>query len=114
MTPTAELETRLRKYLNEKIPANGTDADTNFTNAEIDDLLTQASNIYEAAAAGWTIKAGLIGEKIESYGVGQEKYDLTSLKDLHQQALAMAEKYAGLGKTNIGSVILALTPPEVL
>lgn len=112
MTPTAELRIRLRKLLNEQILAGKTDADTNFLDTELDTLLTEAANIYGAAATGWTIKAGLLQAQIESYGVGQEKYDLTSLRDQQAHALAMAQQYAGMGNT--GSMILTLTPPEVL
>ena len=117
MTPTPELRTKLRKYLNETIPAGGTDADTRFLDTELDDMLAEAENINQAAAKGWVIKAGLLQGDIESYSVGQEKYDLTSLKDQLSHALAMAAQYTALAgessKTNTG-VILKLTRPEVL
>jgi len=119
MTPTAELRTKLRKYLNEKIPAGGTDADTGFLDSELDELLTEAANIYQAAAKGWIIKASLLQGDIESYSVGQEKYDLTSLKDQLAHALAMANQYAGLANIAesgpvISGVILKLTKPEMI
>jgi len=60
MTPTAELRTKLRKYLNEKIPVGGTDADTRFLDSELDEMLTEVANIYQAAARGWVIKASLL------------------------------------------------------
>lgn len=114
MTPTAELRARLRKLLNEQIPDGGSETDTKFLDSELDELLTESNTVYSAAAAGWTIKAGLLQSQIESYSAGQERYDLTSLKDQLSHALTMAEKYAMLAKTNIGSVILKLSPPEVL
>jgi hypothetical protein len=114
MTPTAELRTRLRKLLNEQIPAGGSDADTRFLDADLDTLLTEAVNIYGAAAAGWTMKAGMLQAQVESYSVGQEDYDLTSLKDQVDHALRMAEQYAKMASVGFGSAILKLTPPEVL
>ncbi|NSW90218.1 MAG: hypothetical protein HPY74_05985 [Firmicutes bacterium] len=114
MTPTTELRTRLRKLLNEIIPAGGSEADTNFLDSEIDDLLKENSNIYEAASAGWTMKAGMLQEKTESYSMGQEKYDLTSLKDQLAHALAMAEQYAGMAKGTSSGLILKISKPEVL
>lgn len=114
MTPTAELRKRLRKLLNEQIPAGKTDADTNFLDTELDELLTEARSIYSAASAGWTIKAGLLQGQIEAYSAGQEKYDLTSLKDQVSHALAMSKQYAGIDRGAAGSVIVTLTPPEVL
>lgn len=117
MTPTLELRTKLRKLLDEKIPEGGSDADTRFSDADIDELLAEAANIYGAAAAGWTLKAGMfqkeLGE-VESYSVGQERYDLRKLKDMLEYALKMAETYSRMAASSMGSMILRLTPPEVL
>jgi hypothetical protein len=114
MTPAPELRTRLRRLLNEVIPAGGSETDTNFTDDELDVLLSEAPNIYSAAAAGWTMKAGLLQAQIESYTVGQERYDMTSLKDQLSYALSMAQQYTNMAKVSGGSIILRLTPPEVL
>lgn len=114
MTPTAELRTRLRKLLNEVIPPGGTESDTRFLDADLDELLLEARNIYGAAAAGWTMKAGMLQGQIERYSVGQEQYDLTSLKDQMAHALAMADRYADMAKVSGGSIVLKITPPEVL
>ena len=116
MTPTPELRIRLRKLLNEKIPVDSTEADTNFLDSELDQLLTDAATVYGAAATGWTEKAALLQGQIESYSVGQEKYDMTSLKDQLTHALAMAEQYREMAKTSgTGGtgVILKIKPPEV-
>ena len=62
----------MRKLLDERIPDGGSDADTRFSDEDIDELLTDATNIYEAAAAGWTIKAGMFQRElgqIESYAL---------------------------------------------
>ena len=117
MTPTPELRIKLRKLLDERIPENGSDADTRFSDADIDELLIDATNIYEAAAAGWTLKAGMFQRElgqIESYAVGQERYDMRRLQDMVNYALKMAETYSRMVTSGMGSVILRIQPPEVL
>ncbi len=117
MTPTTELRAKLRKLLDERIPEGGSDADTRFSDADMDELLTDAANIYEAAAAGWTLKAGMsqreLGQ-IESYAVGQERYDMRKLQDMVNYALKMAETYSRMAASHMGSVILKFKPPEVI
>lgn len=117
MIPTPELRTKLRKLLDERIPEGGSDADTRFTDADIDELLIEAANIYEAAAAGWTLKAGMFQRElgqIESYAVGQERYDMRKLQDMVNYALKMAETYSRMATSGMGSMILRIQPPEVL
>lgn len=117
MIPTSELRTKLRKLLDERIPEDGSDADTRFTDADIDELLIDATNLYEAAAAGWTLKAGMFQRElgqIESYSVGQERYDMRKLQDMVNYALKMAETYSRMAASSMGSMILRITPPEVL
>lgn len=117
MTPTPELRTKLRKLLDERIPEDGSDTDTRFSDADIDELLIDATNIYEAAAAGWTLKAGIFQRElgqIESYAVGQERYDMRKLQDMASYALKMAEAYSRMAVSCLGSVILKFKPPEVL
>ena len=114
MTPTDKLRTRLRKLLNEVIPEGGTESDTQFFDADLDEMLIEAQSIYAAASMGWTMKAGMLQGQIESYGIGQEKYEMTSLKDQLSFALAMSEKYSVMAKTSGGSVMLKILPPEVL
>nr|PZN07751.1 MAG: hypothetical protein DIU64_11770 [Caldicoprobacter oshimai] len=117
MVPTSELRTKLRKMLDERIPDGGSDADTRFLDADLDELLVEATNIYEAAAAGWTLKAGMFQRElgqIESYAVGQERYDMRKLKDMLDYALKMAETYSRMATSGMGSMILRIQPPEVL
>jgi hypothetical protein len=116
LTPTQELRNKLRKLLNESIPDGGTETDTKFLDLEIDDLLEESENVYEAASKGWTIKAGMLTAQIESYSSGQEEYDLTSLKDQLAHAFAMSEKYERMAQkpTNSGSFIFSVTPPQVM
>jgi len=117
MTPTTELRAKLRKLLDERIPEGGSDTDTRFSDADIDELLIDATNIYEAAAAGWTLKATMFQREagqIQSYSVGQERYEMSNPKDLMEYALKMAETYSRMAASSIGSVILKFKPPEVL
>ncbi len=117
MTPTPELRTRLRKLLNEVIPPGRTESDTRFLDTDLDMLLTEARNVYQAAAAGWTEKAAKLQDelgRVEGYSLGQEKYNLTSLKDALDYALRMAATYADLGRSGSGSILVKVTPPEVI
>lgn len=119
MTPTDELRTRLRKLLDEKIPAGGTETDTRFTDDDLDELLLEASTVFAAAAVGWTMKAGMYQAEmdgVEEYRLGQESEKLTSLKDRLDYALKMAGKYEAMAAAagDVGSVMLKLTAPEVL
>lgn len=117
MIPTEALRNRLRKLLDEPIPEGGSDADTRFTDEDLDILLTEANNIYGAAAAGWIQKAGMlqreVGE-ISRYSVGQETYEMQKLNELVDYALKMAQTYAQLASKTVGSVVVRLEPPEVL
>jgi len=117
MTPTPELRTRLRKLLNEVIPAGKTESDTRFLDSDLDTLLTEARNVYGAAAAGWTEKAAKLQDelgRVEGYSLGQEKYNLTSLKDALDYALKMAATYAEMGRVGSGSRMAKVTLPEVI
>lgn len=118
MEPSITLRARLRKLLNEVIPAGGTEADTKFLDAEIDLLLLEADSLHGAASAGWMEKAGLLQGDIESYSSGTERYDLTSLKDRLNHALSMAKQYADLDTATAGKdasgVMLRVCPPRVL
>ncbi|MGE7672975.1 hypothetical protein ACQKMV_05225 [Lysinibacillus sp. NPDC094403] len=93
MEPTVALRERLRKMINDRIPKGGTDKETTFSNAELDDMLRESESIYYAASEGWTIKAGLLEGDIEGYSAGNEKYELTKLQDRLAHALRMAQKY---------------------
>lgn len=118
MTPTDSLRAKLRRLLDEKIPAGGVDSDTRFLDSEIDDLLQEADSIYEAAANGWTEKAGMYQREmagLEETMTGQERYKLTSLKDQLEYALNMAKTYRELAqKEKGGSFMLGVEKPEVL
>lgn len=117
MEPTKALRDRLRKMINDMTPKDGTEEDVAFSNAELDDILKESSNIYYAASELWTLKAGMLQGDIESYSAGNEKYDLTSLKDQLSFFLSMASKYKQQSddSENVqGSVMLKFKPPKVM
>ena len=117
MAPTAEAREELRELLDEVIPEGGTENDTRFTDAQLDRLLGKSRNIYAAAAEGWTRKAAMFQRElgqVQSYMVGQERYDMAKVKDLLEYALKMAETYRQMASSSIGSVILKFKPPEVI
>lgn len=117
MEPSIVLRTRLRKLLNEVIPAGGSENNTNFTDAELDLILTESVDLNAAASSGWMEKAGLLQGDIESYTTGNESYDLTSLKDKLNHALSMAKQYAEMSAAAAkmtSGVMLRVCPPKVL
>lgn len=119
MEPTVALKKRLRKMINDIVPPRGSDEDAIFSDVELDDLLKESENIYQAAAEAWTIKAGLLQGEIESYSAGNEKYDLTPLKDRLQHALSMGRMYEDKAASleieePQGSFMLKFKSPDVI
>lgn len=116
MTPTDELRTQLRRMVDEAIPAGGSDTDTRFTNAEIDELLTDASVIEDAAAEGWFRKAArAMSERggLESSQAGDEAFKFVSIEAYRDHCLAMYQAYKQR-TPGVGSLVFELQPPDVL
>jgi hypothetical protein len=79
---------RVRRSLGESIPAGGLDSDTLFTNAQIDDLLTDNGNDIDAAILqGWRDKAAAYADLVDT----AEGTSKRSMSDLHKNALRMVE-----------------------
>ena len=121
MTPTPELVVRLRRYLGEKIPPGGTEADTRFMDKELEDLLEESQTIFGAASLGWTEKAAMIQTEmgdVEETRTGQETYRFTQLKDRLSHAQTMAQDYRKREREELtkskGSFMFSIAPPEVL
>ena len=118
MTPTEELRQQLRDLLDEAIPQGGTDADTRFSDAHIDRLLTNYPNVYLAASEGWTIKAGRmqreLGHMAETQA-GDERYQRVNLTTAVNYCLTMAKQFAEIGNSMAsgGSRLLGIEPPAV-
>ena len=117
MQPTDELVKELRELLDEVIPEGGTEGDTRFADLQLGRMLSKANNIYAAAAEGWTRKAAMCQRElgqIQSYAVGQERYDLANVKDMLEYALMMVETFSQMAARSMGSTILRFKPPEVI
>ena len=120
MVITVQIKEVLRKYLHEKIPPDGTELDTNFTDTELNELLQNADNVYAAAAQGWRFKATLspveVGQ-IQKYSIGQETYEKTSASDYVDYCLQMAKMYdemADKANNMNSSRILNIRRPQIL
>lgn len=81
---------RIRALLGESIPVGGTDADTAFTDDQIDDLLETQGTVHLAVAEGWRIKAANYAELVDT----AEGTSKRAMSDLHKNALAMVDSYA--------------------
>lgn len=117
MKPTEKLRKKLRRFLNDVLPEGGDDKNAAFSDDELDEMLEDSTSVYYAASEGWYMKAGMIEEGIESYSAGNEKYDLTSMKDRLSYYLSMAERYKAKGDSESSlatSLLLKVKPPEVL
>ena len=110
MVPVTESTVRkVRRFLNETIPAGGEASDTGFSEQDISDLLEDASDIYAAAAQG----AG----ELTKYTIGQETYERSSGSDYASYCLEMAKMYddmAAKADTMECSRVLSLRRPDVI
>jgi len=112
---TAEDRQWLRRALDERIPEGGTESDTRFTDAELNELLDANPNKYLAAAEGWMLKAGFLQSEragLEKYKAGDESYDYVRLKDAYEHAINMANYYQRKG--GLGSLLMTVKRPDVL
>lgn len=104
----------LRLLTSERIPAEGSEADTSFTNAELTAIISQCGDdVNLAASEVWKVKAGLIQLQIESYKLGEESVNYTKLQDLYKQAIELSDKYRKQSKFSAANVFSS-TPPDVL
>lgn len=102
---------RLRSLLGEKIPADGTDADTFFSNEEITDLLDTYGTLNAAALEGWTEKAGEYANLVNNLQGGARR-DMSDLYDhakdreafFLEQVLAEAGSVVTRSRTRIGII----------
>lgn len=80
----------LRRLLGESIPLNGTEADTNFTDEQLDELLSNRDGSLDAAAHdGWEQKAALFANLVNTAESGNRR----DLSDLHESALKMMHHF---------------------
>lgn len=100
--------TSLRSMLAETIPPNGSEADTLFTDARLEEILSNSNGNLEAAAYdGWREKAGILAGMVDVV----EGASSRELSKLHTQALNMVKVYQRAssgpteGRTRIGKVV---------
>jgi hypothetical protein len=81
---------RVRLLLGESIPENGSEDDTMFSNARIQDLLDGVGGVVPLAVLdGWRAKAAEYANLVDV----SEGNSARAMSDLHKNALAMVEQY---------------------
>ena len=99
MQPTDELRTRLRAWISERIAPDGSDADTNFLDSDLDELIERCRSLEETAWRAWMQKAGWVLEGktlVLEKSIGSERLKLASPLDLSKQFREMADYYYSL------------------
>lgn len=91
----AEPDELLRMYLGEVIPEGGSEADTMFTDTEIQAFLDDTSEINAAAALGWSIKAANLSHLTDM----AEGSSRRSLRQRWENALEMTKYYTALASS---------------
>src|SRR5690349_10456373 len=102
---------KLRQLLGESIPADGTEADTLFSDEEISDLLSEAPSIDRAAYEGWRAKAAKLSSLVDTTeGNSQKKFS-----QLRAAALDMVKVYqrSSSGPTEGRARVGRITRPGV-
>ena len=97
---------QVRLNAGEASPAGGSDSDTNFTDDQIDDLLTLNNNLVNrTTAAVWRAKAAIFAGLVDV----QEGNSSRKMSQAYEAALAQAKYWASLpevepaiGRTRIG------------
>lgn len=99
---------RVRSLLGEAIPASGTDADTMFSDDEIEDFLEEGfQDVNAAAYFGWREKAANYSNMVNV----NEGNAAREMSDLHRQALRMMAIYVGYvetpsrGRARMGNIV---------
>jgi hypothetical protein len=97
---------QLRQMLGESIPDGGTDADTLFTNIEIEQFLENGPNLEYAALSGWRIKAARLASLVDT----TEGNAARKLSQAFTQAQDMVKLYTRSasgpteGRTRVGRI----------
>lgn len=99
---------RVRALVGELIPTGKTDADTMFSDDEIDDLLEEGhDDVNSAAYFGWREKAATYASMVNV----NEGNAARELSDLHRQALRMMDRFVGYvdtpsrGRARMGKIV---------
>jgi len=90
--------------IGESIPLDGTEADTLFTDVEIDDILSQSDDLERAAFEAWREKAAKLSNLVDTTeGNSQKKF--SQLLDNANDMLKVYQRSSGgptEGRTRIG------------
>jgi len=101
---------RLRTLLGESIPSGGSEADTLFTNAQIDDLLARYGTPTDSLAEGWAIKAAALSDLVDT----TEGSSVRKMSQAHANALKQVEIFTDAGsvggRTHIGRIVRSQRP----
>lgn len=82
---------RVREELGEVIPVGGTEADTMFTDLQIQAWIDEEETLNEAIARGWRAKAAQYADLVDT----AEGTSKRAMSDLHTNALRMAASFSG-------------------
>lgn len=94
MTTIAEV----RDLLNEAIPAGGTEADTLFTDLQVQGWIDATTDTDSAVVLGWRVKAAKYADLVDT----AEGTSKRAMSDLHDHALAQIKSYTGDGGGAVG------------
>jgi hypothetical protein len=117
MEPTDALRLELRRALDEVIPEGGTDADTRFSDEEIDELLRAFTSIAAAAAEGWARKAlRAMSERggLQKMQAGSERFEFVSIESYRDHCLLMAQTWSDQIPGQGSARLLGIVEPNVL
>lgn len=109
MTPSQELRDQLRELIDERIPPGGTDADTRFSDPELDRILEASATLNQAAAEAWRRKAARAYSErggLLRAGAGDERFEFVSPKEFRDHCLQMADYFAS--RDAPGTTLMAL------
>jgi hypothetical protein len=98
---------KLRLFLSEKIPEGGSDTDTYFSDAEIENILEDANgDTRRAAYIGWQAKAAYYADLVTV----SEGNAIRQMSDAYDHAVKMAKLFGDAGsvltagRTRIGRI----------
>lgn len=116
MTPTQELRDKIRNAVDERVPSDGTAADTLFSDAELDEILNAVDYVEHAYAEAWSRKAGRLvsrNDGLVQVQAGTERFTWLDPIKMAEHALRMAAIYRAQVPLG-GSQVAAIEQPDVL
>jgi hypothetical protein len=96
-----------RQMLGESIPTGGTDADTMFTDVQVQEFIDRGTSAEHSIYLGWQAKAAELSTMVNTTE-GQTRLDMGVLFDHAMKQVAGWEAAAGVGGTGRGVRIKSL------